>query len=113
MTSRILLTLPLILVVAACANVKSVRDREPVFFGSTQKTADEYTTCVAQGWAGLDQKFERKAVHNGYELVIPSSLGGVDAVLTTTTWKNKTEARLSTRVNRRDQTLAEAANLCL
>ncbi len=112
MKSRILLTLPLLLVLGACANVKSVRDREPAFFGSTQKTADEYTTCVAQGWKGLDVPFERKAVHNGYELVVPGSLG-VDAVLTTTTWKNKTEARLSTRVHRRDQSLAEAANLCL
>ena len=56
--------------------------------------------------------FERKTVRNGFELIQQDSLG-VEAVLTTTHWKGKTETRLSTRIARRDQTIIEPANLCL
>ena len=51
-------------------------------------------------------------MRNGFELVQEDSLG-VEAVLTTTTWKGKTETRLSTRIARRDQSIIEPANLCL
>ncbi|WP_238927616.1 hypothetical protein [Achromobacter xylosoxidans] len=101
-----------VLAVSACANVKDVRQRDPVFYGSTQRTAEDYTNCVADAWKSLDVNFERKTVRNGFELIQSDSLG-VEAVLTTTTWKGKTEARLSTRIARRDQTLIEPANLCL
>lgn len=101
-----------VLAVSACANVKDVRDRDPVFFGSTPRTAEDYTNCVASAWKDQGVRFERKAVRNGFELIQSDSLG-VEAVLTTTTWKGKTEARLSTRIARRDQTIIEPANLCL
>jgi hypothetical protein len=93
---------------AACANVKDVRSRDPVFYGSTQRTAEDYTNCVAN----MGVRFERKEVRNGFELIQEDSLG-VEAVLTTTHWKGKTETRLSTRVARRDQSIIEPANLCL
>lgn len=101
-----------LLAVSACANVKDVRDRDPVFYGSTQRSAEDYTNCVASAWKGIGVNFERKAVRNGFELIQQDSLG-VEAVLTTTTWKGKTETRLSTRITRRDQSLIEPANLCL
>ncbi len=112
MKARLILSLAALAALSACANVKDVRDRDPVFYGSTQRTAEDYTQCVANAWKGLGVNFEQKAVRNGYELVLHGSLG-VEAVLTTTHWKGKTEARLSTRIARRDQTIIEPANLCL
>ena len=112
MKARTILSLTVLAALSACANVKDVRDREPVFYGSTQRTAQDYTQCVADAWKGLGVNFEEKTVRNGYELVLQGSLG-VEAVLTTTHWKGKTEARLSTRIARRDQTIIEPANLCL
>ncbi|WP_313620963.1 hypothetical protein [Achromobacter sp.] len=112
MKARIILSLAAVAALSACANVKDVRDRDPVFYGSTQRTAEDYTQCVASAWKGLDVNFEQKPVRNGYELVLQGSMG-VEAVLTTTTWKGKTEARLSTRIARRDQSIIEPANLCL
>lgn len=112
MKARTILSLAAVAALSACANVKDVRERDPVFYGSTQRTAQDYTQCVASAWKGLDVNFEQKEVRNGYELIMQDSLG-VEAVLTTTTWKGKTEARLSTRIARRDQTIIEPANLCL
>ena len=99
-------------VLGGCASVKDVTEREPVFFGSTARSAADYVQCVDSAWKGLGISAERQEVRNGYDLVIQGSMG-VDAVLTATTWKGKTEARLSTRIPRRSTTLAEAANLCL
>ena len=111
MKVRTILSLAALATLSACANVKDVRDRDPVFYGSTQRTPEDYTQCVAQAWKGLGVDFEQKPVRNGYELILHGSLG-VEAVLTTTHWKGKTEARLSTRIARRDQSIIEPANLC-
>lgn len=97
---------------AGCASVKDVTAREPVFFGSTSRTADDYVQCVDSAWKGQGTTATRQVVRNGYELVVQSTMG-VEAVLTATTWKGKTDARLSTRIQRLSTALAEAANLCL
>ena len=112
MKVRTVLSLTALATLTACANVKDVRERDPVFYGSTQRTAEDYTNCVAEAWKNLGIEFERKAVRNGFELVQQDSFG-VEAVLTTTHWRGKTEARLSTRIARRDQSIIEPANLCL
>ncbi|MNQ99995.1 hypothetical protein D3C85_1157540 [compost metagenome] len=112
MKVRIALSLTVLAALSACANVKDVRDRDPVFYGSTQRTPEDYTQCVAASWKSQGVKFQQNAVRNGLELVVADSLG-VEAVLTTTHWKGKTEARLSTRIARRDQSIIEPANLCL
>ncbi|WP_447921363.1 hypothetical protein [Achromobacter aegrifaciens] len=112
MKVRTALSLTVLAALSACANVKDVRDRDPVFYGSTQRTAEDYTACVAASWKNLGINFQQKTVRNGFELIQEDSLG-VEAVLTTTHWKGKTEARLSTRIARRDQTIIEPANLCL
>ncbi|AUT50353.1 hypothetical protein [Achromobacter sp. AONIH1] len=112
MKVRLALSLTVLAALSACANVKDVRSRDPVFYGSTQRSAEDYTACVASAWKAQGIKFEQKAVRNGFELVQSDSLG-VEAVLTTTHWKGKTETRLSTRINRRDQSMIEPANLCL
>lgn len=112
MKVRIVLSLTVLAALAACANVKDVRSRDPVFYGSTQRTAQDYTQCVADAWKNMGVNFKQNTVRNGYELVQEDSLG-VEAVLTTTHWQGKTEVRLSTRIARRDQTIIEPANLCL
>lgn len=112
MKVRFALSLTVLAALTACANVKDVRQRDPVFYGATQRTAEDYTTCVANAWKNLGINFKQNAVRNGFELVQEDSLG-VEAVLSTTTWKGKTEARLSTRIARRDQSIIEPANLCL
>ncbi|MEN4919995.1 hypothetical protein ABE485_15080 [Achromobacter spanius] len=112
MKVRIALSLAALAALSACANVKDVRDRDPVFYGSTQRTAEDYTQCVADAWKSLGVNFKQTAVRNGFELVQEDSLG-VEAVLSTIHWKGKTEARLSTRIARRDQSIIEPANLCL
>lgn len=112
MKVRTVLSLTVLAALTACANVKDVRDRDPVFYGSTQRSAEDYTNCVAESWKNLGVDFQRKEVRNGFELIVQGSMG-VEAVLTTTHWKGKTETRLSTRIARRDQTIIEPANLCL
>ncbi|MNQ50297.1 hypothetical protein D3C85_642290 [compost metagenome] len=112
MKVRIVLSLTVLAVLSACANVKDVRDRDPVFYGATQRSAEDYTQCVADAWKAQGVNFKQRAVRNGFELVQEDSLG-VEAVLTTTHWKGKTETRLSTRIARRDQSIIEPANLCL
>lgn len=112
MKVRIALSLTVLAALSACANVKDVRKRDPIFYGATQRTAEDYTTCVADAWRNMGVNFKQNAVRNGFELVQEDSLG-VEAVLTTTTWKGKTETRLSTRIARRDQSIIEPANLCL
>lgn len=112
MKVRTVLSLTALAALTACANVKDVRDRDPVFYGATQRSAEDYTNCVAESWKNLGINFERQTVRNGFELIQQDSLG-VEAVLTTTHWKGKTETRLSTRIARRDQTIIEPANLCL
>ncbi|MNT86888.1 hypothetical protein D3C72_2272340 [compost metagenome] len=67
---------------------------------------------MADAWKSLGVNFKQTAVRNGFELVQEDSLG-VEAVLSTIHWKGKTEARLSTRIARRDQSIIEPANLCL
>ena len=112
MKVRTALSLTALAALTACANVKDVRSRDPVFYGSTQRSAEDYTNCVAESWKNMGINFERRAVRNGFELIQEDSMG-VEAVLTTTHWKGKTETRLSTRIARRDQTIIEPANLCL
>jgi len=112
MNLRLVAPLALAGVLAGCASVKDIRDRDPVFFGSTARTAEQYTTCVDTAWKGIGTTAERHDVRNGHELVVQGSMG-VDAVLTATTWKGKTDVRLSTRIPRYSTALAEAANLCL
>lgn len=99
-------------VLGGCASVKDITAREPVFFGSTARTSADYVQCVDSAWKGQGTIAQRQPVHNGYELVVQGAVG-VEAVLTVTTWKNKTDARLSTRIQRTSTALAEAANLCL
>jgi hypothetical protein len=103
MKVRTALSLTVLAALSACANVKDVRDRDPVFYGSTQRTPEDYTACVAESWKNLGINFQQKAVRNGFELIQE----------TTTHWKGKTETRLSTRIARRDQSIIEPANLCL
>jgi uncharacterized protein YceK len=99
-------------VLAGCASVKDVTTREPVFFGSTARSAADYVQCVDSAWKGLGVNATRQPIHNGFELVV-EGYGGVDSVLTATTWQAKTDARLFMRIQRNNTTLAEAANLCL
>ena len=47
MKVRTVLSLTALAALTACANVKDVRERDPVFYGSTQRTAEDYTNCVA------------------------------------------------------------------
>ncbi|MBO9355044.1 hypothetical protein GG851_13690 [Bordetella petrii] len=112
MNLRCIVALAVAGALAGCANVKDVRERDPVFFGSTARTAEQYTTCVETAWQGSGTVAQRQTVRNGYELVVPGSFG-VEAVLTATTWKGKTDVRLSTRIPRYSTALVEAANLCM
>jgi hypothetical protein len=100
-----------LLVLAGCASVKDVAKREPVFFGSTARTAADYVQCVDSAWKGQGVQAARQPIHNGYQLVVEGTMG-VEALLTAETWKGKTEAKLYTRIPRASTALAEAANLC-
>ncbi|WP_262358076.1 hypothetical protein, partial [Bordetella pertussis] len=57
------------LALAGCANVKDIRDREPAFYGSPQRSAQEYAACVSAAWKGLGVPVEQREIRNGYELV--------------------------------------------
>ncbi|CFP62274.1 lipoprotein [Bordetella pertussis] len=63
------------LALAGCANVKDIRDREPAFYGSPQRSAQEYAACVSAAWKGLGVPVEQREIRNGYELVSRGSLG--------------------------------------
>ena len=100
-------------VLAACANVQDIKKREPVFYGNSSKSAERYTECVAQAWAGLGASFKQNATHNGYDLVLSNSMGSVSAVLATTEWRGKVETTLTAQKSGLDPALVQAANLCL
>ena len=111
MKVRLALSLTVLAALSACANVKDAQPRSCVLWlHPTQRRG--LHRLRAGAWKAQGIKFEQKAVRNGFELVQSDSLG-VEAVLTTTHWKGKTETRLSTRINRRDQSMIEPANLCL
>ena len=69
MKVRIALSLTVLAALSACANVKDVRDRDPVFYGSTQRTAEAYTTCVASAWKNMGVNFQQKAVRDDVRAV--------------------------------------------
>jgi len=112
MKVRYVALLALACLLSACANVQDVKKREPVFYGSSAKSAQEYTRCVAASWTGLGVEFVQNTLSNGYELVQNGGMG-VEAVLTVIYWRNQTEASLVTRIASRDQRIVQAANLCL
>jgi len=99
-------------VLAGCASVEDVTSREPVFYGSTARTAADYVQCVDSAWTGQGVVAKRQPIHNGFELVVEGA-AGVEAVLTVATWRGKTDARFFTRIQRNSTALSEAANLCL
>ncbi|MDQ8033790.1 hypothetical protein CEG14_05195 [Bordetella genomosp. 1] len=100
------------LMLTACANVKDISNTDPVFYGSTARPAAEYLGCVAAAWKGQGVDFHQTEIKNGGELVVDGTLG-VEAVLSATTWRGKTDARLTTRRPSRAVTLSDSANLCL
>jgi hypothetical protein len=89
------------------------KKRERVFYGSSSKSAERYTECVAQAWTGLGAPFKKNVTHNGYDLVLSNSVGGVSAVLATTEWRGKVETTLTAQKSGLDSALVQAANLCL
>lgn len=113
MKFRLSLGLILCGVLAACSTAQDIKKREPVFYGSSSKSAERYTECVAQAWTGLGASFKKTATHNGYDLVLSNSVGGVSAVLATTEWRGKVETTLTSQKSGLDPALVQAANLCL
>jgi len=112
---KFLSALPLaaaVLMLSACASVQDVNKSEPVFYGSTARPAQEYLSCVASAWKGQGVDFKQNEIKNGGELVVEGTLG-VEAVLSATTWRGKTDAKLNTRRPSRAVTLSDSANLCL
>src|SRR3546814_4992266 len=67
MNLRCIAALALAGALAGCASVKDIRERDPVFFGSTARSADQYVTCVESAWQGNGTTAERQTVRNGYE----------------------------------------------
>lgn len=113
MNFRLSLGLILCSVLAACANVQDIKKREPVFYGVSSKSAELYTECVAHAWTGLGVPFQKNVIHNGYDLVLSNSMGGVSAVLSSTAWRGKLETAFTSQQNAPDPALVQAANLCL
>ncbi|AZY51780.1 hypothetical protein [Bordetella avium] len=112
MSIRIALILALAAPLAACVTAKDLSSLDPVFYGSTQRSAQDYIGCVAAAWKGQGVKFQQHPLRDGFELTVDGALG-VEAVLSASTYRGKTDVRLNSRLAQRAQPLAEAGNLCL
>ncbi len=112
MNARLALPLLLAVTLSACVTSKDVSKLDPVFYGSTLRSAEDYVACVGAAWKGLGTEFEKRAIHGGYELIVDGTMGA-ESVLTASTYRKKTDVRLSSRLPKRAQPLGEAANLCL
>ncbi len=112
MKIRLALILALAAPLAACVTAKDIRSLDPVFYGSTQRSAAEYVECVGAAWKGLGVAFKQQPLRDGLELAVEGSLG-VESVLSASTYRGKTDVRLASRLPQRAQPLAESANLCL
>lgn len=108
------LSLPLLVAfsLSACVTSKDISKLDPVFYGSTARTAQAYAECVGAAWRGLGVDFEQRPIHGGFELQVDGAVG-VESVLSVSSYRGKTDVRLSSRLPRRAQALAEAGNLCL
>lgn len=112
MKLRLAIVLSLVAPLAACVTAKDIRSLDPVFYGSTQRSAQDYTECVAAAWKGLGVEFTQNKTREGYELQVPGMMG-VESVLTVDHYRGKTDVRMGARLPQRSQPLAESANLCL
>ncbi|ARP95340.1 hypothetical protein [Bordetella genomosp. 13] len=112
MRIRIAAMLALGLVVTACASVEAVSKLEPSFFGSTPRTAQDYSDCVMAAWEGQGNTVQRRPIQDGFQVSASSSIS-VEGVLTVITYRGKTDVKMSTRLQARAQPLIEAANLCM
>ncbi|AHV94672.1 hypothetical protein [Bordetella holmesii] len=112
MTLRIAFIVALAAPLAACVTAQNIRSLDPLFYGSTQRSAQQYTECVSAAWKGMGVNFTQQPLRDGLELVVDGSLG-VEAVLSASTYRGKTDVKLASRLPQRSQPLVESANLCL
>ncbi|SAI65664.1 lipoprotein [Bordetella ansorpii] len=112
MRIRIAAMLALGLAVAGCASVDSVSSLDPTFFGSTPRTAKDYSECVAEAWKGQGFSVETTPIQDGFRVAGSSSIS-VEGVLSVISYRGKTDIKMSTRLPARGQSMIEAANLCM
>lgn len=112
MNARLSIPLLLVISLSACSTAKDISKLDPVFYGSTARSAQAYTECVGAAWNGLGITFEQRPIHGGFELVVEGAVGA-ESVMSVSSYRGKTDVRLSSRLPKRAQPLAEAGNLCL
>jgi len=100
------------LAVTGCASVDSIKSLEPSFFGTTPRTAQDYSECVVAAWKGQGMEVTRSPIQDGFQVSASSSISA-EAVLSVITYRGKTDVKMSTRMAQRGRSLIDAANLCM
>jgi hypothetical protein len=112
MTTRLFLSVLILLSLAACATVDDVRKKDPVFFGDTTKTAQDYAECIYTSWRGQGENVSRNIIPNGEDVYV-SGYQGVTVALRVQHYDDRTHVTMSTVRDYGTQNMIEAANLCI
>lgn len=107
------LTVTALFVLAGCTTANDMLKKDPVFFGHTNKTPKQYSTCVADAWRNSGEKVRVETIENGYD-VVSTGFNGVIAALRVQQWANgSVEIRMSARSSYGSQDMTQGANLCM
>jgi len=101
-----------LLALAGCATGDDLAKRDPVFYGSSARNAQDYSDCVVAAWQGQGGEVARHPIQDGFRVTSSSSIS-VEGVLDVITYRGKTEIKMYTRLPERGRDLVEAANLCM
>lgn len=112
MSARVICSMLALSSLVACANVNDIRKKDPVIFGTTQKTAAQYADCVTNAWRADGEKVSRIEIANGFD-VVTSGYTNVNTVLRVQHYDNQTHFTMSSRTQYGIQPLVDRANLCM
>ncbi|QCT22766.1 hypothetical protein FEM41_19845 [Jejubacter calystegiae] len=78
------LTIFAILALTGCKSLDSVRSKQPVDTGVTNKNVNEFSACVSSTWARNGTSVTSLPLENGISILVPQAMGGYDVVLDVT-----------------------------
>ena len=98
---------------AGCTTATDMLKREPVFFGHTTRSPQEYAECVADAWRRQGENPKVSPTEYGVDVTL-GSVTGMAAALRVQKWANgRVEIRMSARSSFGSRDLVQAANLCM
>lgn len=102
----------LVVLLAGCASIDDLRAKDPVFFSTTEKSAQQYGDCLITNWRGLGENVMSRQIRNGVDVYTQGS-SNVDEVVRVQHYDSTTHITMYARRPYGYQDMMQAANLCL